>query len=181
VLAALFDAYREYFQAVRDGYLRPGLEREPQFAARLARARQAGRLARSNLEAAAARLSAEPRVDPARLTRLNTILANSHRFIHAAMALESGLFRSRPVPARQAFSDFANAVDTALYFLSAYLRGSAIEPRDLPDLRQAHLALLDSGDSKMERYALVNVEADRIANSVNSLAAEIVHWVGSSP
>jgi uncharacterized membrane protein YccC len=179
-LATLFDEYRSYFQAVRDAYLQPGLERQPEFVARLALVRQAGRLARTNLEAAAARFSAEPGVDPQRLTLLPVILANSHRFIHAVMALEAGLSRSRPVPARQAFSEFANGVDTTLYFLSAYLRGSPSAPGDLPDLRQIHHRLVNAGDSQIERYALVNVEADRITNSTNSLAVEVLHWVGSS-
>ena len=40
------------------------------------------------------------RAPPAAITRLQAILANSHRFIHAVMALEAGLFRSQPVPAR---------------------------------------------------------------------------------
>ena len=99
-LARLLDAYRAYFQAVRDAYLRPGLESDPVFAARLERVRQAGRLARTTLEASVARLRLEPGVTASRLTRLQAILANSHRFIHAVMALEAGLFRSRPAPAR---------------------------------------------------------------------------------
>jgi len=178
-LAALFDGYREYFQTVRDAYLKPGLEQDPEFAERLSRARQAGRLARTNLEASAARLAVEPGAGPARLTALNIILANSHRFIHASMALEAGLFTSSPVPARQPFSAFANGVDATLYFLSAYLRGSAAEPGDLPDLREMHRTLIHSGDSHVERYALVNVETDRITNSLNSLAVEVLHWAGS--
>ena len=99
-LAHLLDAYREYFQAVRDAYLQPGIERDPLFAARLDRARQAGRLARSNAEASAQRYRLEGGVPPDRITALQAILANSHRFIHAVMALEAGIYRSRAVPAR---------------------------------------------------------------------------------
>ena len=180
-LAALFDAYRDYFQAVRDVYLRPGLEREPPFAARLSRARQAGRLARSNLEASVARLTTEPGVEPARLTAAQIIMANSRRFIHAVMALEAGIFRGRAVPARHAFADFANGVDATLYFLSAYLRGRATpHPDDLPDLREAHHTLLTSGDSNVDRYALVNVESDRVTNSVNSLVVDTFGWLDST-
>ncbi|HJZ98250.1 MAG TPA: FUSC family protein [Candidatus Solibacter sp.] len=172
-LAQLLDSYRTYFQAVRDAYLEPGVPHD------LSRLRQEGRVARTNLEASMARFASEPGVDAARLTALNTIIANSHRYIHAAMALEAGLLRSRPVPARPAFREFANAVDATLYFLSAYLRGSHAEPGDLPDLRALHRALAESGDGSVDRYALVNIEADRIANTVNSLAEEILHWVGS--
>jgi uncharacterized membrane protein YccC len=171
-LAELLDAYRQYFQGVCEAFLQPDRPSD------LSRVRQAGRLARTNMEASVARFTSEPGVDAARLTVLETILANSHRYIHAVMALEAGLLQSRPVPARPAFLDFANAVDATLYFLAAYLRGSPAEPGDLPDLRALHHALTQSGGTGVERYALVNVEADRIANSVNSLALEIMHWVG---
>ena len=63
-------------------------------------------------------------------------MANSHRFIHAVMALDAGLHRSRPATARDAFRTFANAVDATLYFLAAALRGSRIDPKTLPDLRE---------------------------------------------
>jgi hypothetical protein len=82
------------------------------------------------------------------------------------------------VPARPAFREFGNAVDATLYFLSAYLRGSAAEPGDLPDLRALHQKLEHSVGAGVERYELVNIEADRIANSLNSLALEIMQLVG---
>ena len=97
-LARLLDAYRAYFQAVRDAYLHPGLESDPVFAARLERVRQSSRLARTTLEASVARLRLEPGVSESRIARLQAVLANSHRLIHAVMALEAGLFRSRPAP-----------------------------------------------------------------------------------
>ncbi len=178
-LARLLDAYRAYFQTVRDAYLHPGIERDAAFAARLNRARQSGRLARTTLEASVARLRLEPGVAASRLTTLQAILANSHRFIHAAMALEAGLFRSQPVPARPQFATFANNVDSTLYFLAAYLRGVAVEPGDLPDLREDHRALVQSGASHVERYELVNVETDRVTNSLNTLSLELIQWVGS--
>lgn len=179
-LARLLDAYRAYFQAVRDAYLHPGMERDPAFAARLERVRQAGRLARTTLEASVARLRMEPGETADRLTRLQAILANSHRLIHAVMALEAGLFRSQPVPPRPAFGTFANNVDATLYFLAAYLRGVPVHAGDLPDLREDHRALLQSGASHAERYDLVNVESDRVTNSLNTLSVELVQWVGSA-
>jgi uncharacterized membrane protein YccC len=179
-LARLFDSYRAYFQAVRDAYLHPGLERDAAFASRLEQVRQAGRLARTTLEASMARLRTEPGVAPGRLTTLQAILANSHRFIHAAMALEAGLWRSQPVPARPEFATFVNDVDATLYFLAAYLRGVAVEAGDLPDLREDHRALVQSGVSHAERYELVNVEADRVTNSLNTLSGELIQWVESA-
>jgi uncharacterized membrane protein YccC len=179
-LARLLDAYRAYFQAVRDAYLHPGQESDPVFAARLERVRQAGRLARTTLEASVARLRLEPGVAARQLSKLQSILANSHRFIHAVMALEAGLFRSRSVPARPQFATFANDVDSTLYFLAAYLRGVPLRPGDLPDLREDHRALLRSGAPDVERYELVNVETDRVTNSLNTLAGELIQWVSGA-
>jgi uncharacterized membrane protein YccC len=146
--------------------------------ARLDRARQAVRLGRTNLEASVARLRTEPGDPAERLTALNAILANSHRLVHALMSLEAGLVRSQPVPARPAFRTFANDVDATLYFLASYLRGTPIQPGDLPDLREDHRALLHSGDYHSDRYELVNVETDRVTNSLNTLSLDIVHWAG---
>ena len=149
-MAGLLDAYRTYFGAVSNAYLEP----EKPFAAELDRARMAARLARSNLEAAATRLLFEPGMTPPRLTGLNAILANSHRFIYAAMALEAGLVRSRPVPARPQFHVLANHVDLTLYYLAASLRGSPIAAAHLPNLREDHHGLASAGDPSVERYAL---------------------------
>lgn len=178
-VARLLDTYRAYFQAVRDGYLHPGIENDPAFAARLDQVRQAGRLARTNAQASAERFRLEGGVSGDRVTALQAILANSHRFIHAVMALEAGLFRSQAVPARAEFQTFTNAADKTLYFLSSYLRGASLHPEDLPDLRDSHHALILAGDSKVERYALVNTETDRVTNSLNTLAVEVVQWVAS--
>jgi hypothetical protein len=82
------------------------------------------------------------------------------------------------VPARPAFRTFANDVDATLYFLASYLRGTPIQPGDLPDLREDHRALLHSGDYHSDRYELVNVETDRVTNSLNTLSLDIVHWAG---
>ena len=107
------------------------------------------------------------------------MLADSHRFIHAVMALEAGLYRSQPVPARPAFATFANNVDSTLYFLAAYLRGVPVQPGDLPDLREDHRALLRTAVSPAERYAVVNVETDRVTNSLNTLSVELIKWAAS--
>jgi uncharacterized membrane protein YccC len=171
-LAAMLDAYRAYFRAVRDAYLEP----EKAFAPELDHARMASRLRRSNLEAAATRLRAEPGVRASRLTALDAILANSHRFIHAAMALEAGLVRSHQAPARDGFRVLTNHIDLTLHNLAASLRGSKVPAADLPDLREDHRALAGSGAPGVERYALVDVETDRIVNTVNTLTGEILAW-----
>jgi uncharacterized membrane protein YccC len=178
-LARLLDAYRVYFQAVRDGLLHPGIESQIAFSRRLEDVRQAARLARSNTEGSAERVRIEGGVAPDRVTALQTILANSHRFIHAVMALEAALSRSQAAPARAEFHTYSNAVDTTLYYLSAYLRGTPASPSDLPDLRERHRALAAAGDPLVGRYALVNIETDRITNSLNTLAVEVIQWIAA--
>jgi len=170
VLAALLEAYRAYFRAVCEGYL------SAPDARRLDRTRLAARLARSNLDASLGRLRAEPGTDAAYLMALDAAVANSLRFIHAAMSLEAGLYRSRPVPARPPFRPFMEHVDLTLHYLAAVLRGSTTTPEHLPDLRQDHRALVEAIPTNAERHALVNVETDRITNSVNTLAKEILDW-----
>jgi len=102
------------------------------------------------------------------------MLASSHRLIHAVMALEAGLHGSRPAPARPEFRRFANDLELTLHSLAGALRGSPLTPADLPDLREDHHALTHSGDPETERYALVNVETDRITNSLNTLSEELL-------
>jgi len=104
------------------------------------------------------------------------MLASSHRLIHAIMALEAGLHGSQPAPARAAFRRFADDVEVTLHSLAGALRGSPLERGGLPDLREDHRALAHSGDRAAERYALVNVETDRIANSLNTLRDEWLEW-----
>jgi hypothetical protein len=115
----------------------------------------------------------EPGLAEARLTALNRILADSHRFIHALMALESGLARSAPVPARDATRVLFDGFDATIYYLAAALRGSAVQPSDLPGLRSAHTAVLRQGDPATVRYILVNIETDRMVNSLNTLSGEV--------
>ena len=179
-LSQMLDAYRLYFRSIRVSYeAQNQVEPRTPEADELDRARMKARLARSNLEASIDRLSAEPGAASARVSLLGAVLASSHRLVHAIMALEAGLSSSRPVPARAAFRSFANDVELTLYYLASALRGSPIERNALPDLREDHHALVHSGDSLTERYALVNVETDRITNSLNTLSEDLLRWTGS--
>jgi uncharacterized membrane protein YccC len=176
-MAQMLDAYREYFRAIRESYIQP----EASFEDALDRARLAARRARSNLEASFDRLRAEPGTAPQTMAALSGMLASSHRLIHAIMALEAGLHGSHPAPARGAFRRFANDVELTLHSLAGALRGSPLERGDLPDLREDHHALAHSGDPATERYALVNVETDRVTNSLNTLSEEVLGWLESAP
>jgi uncharacterized membrane protein YccC len=167
-LADLFDAYRAYFEAVRDAYVAPGPGAQP----RLDRARLAARLARTNAEASLTRLATEPGVKEERLTALRQLLANSHRFVLAVMSLEAGLTRSAPAPVRESFRTFSGGVTTTLQQLADALRAKPVAG-SLPDLREMHGELVRSGDPHFGRHALVNVEADRIVNSLNTLWEQV--------
>jgi uncharacterized membrane protein YccC len=172
-LAQLLDAYRAYFHAIRECYLAP----ETCQATELDRTRVAGRLARSNLEASIDRSSAEPGSTAQSISLLGAMLASSRRLAHAMMALEAGLARRGSAPARPAFRKLADDIELTLYYLAAALRGSTFKKVDLPDLREDHHSLVQSGDSITEQYALVNVETDRITNSLNTLSEEVLQWV----
>jgi uncharacterized membrane protein YccC len=176
-LAQMLDAYRAYFRTIREGYIQHAAD----FEAALDRTRIAARLARSNLEASLDRLSAEPGTTTKTARALAGMLASSHRLVHSLMALEAGLSTSTAVPAREAFRRFANDTDLTLYLLAAALRGSKLARADLPDLREDHHALVHSGDPPTERYALVNVETDRVTNSLNTLREQVLGWLASSP
>jgi len=173
LIAEMLDAYRNAFHGIRLSYENP----KGSFEKQRDRARMPARLARSNLLASVERLTWEPGTSPETLSTLSGILASSHRLIHAIMALEAGLYTSSPVPARPGFRPFANDVELTLYYLASALRGSPILRNTLPDLREDHHALLESGDGHVERYALVNTETDRITNSLNTLSAELLQWL----
>ena len=174
-VAQMLDAYRDYFRVIKESYIHA----DTHLSAELDRARAAARLARSNLEASIDRLSAEPGTSAETLKLLGGILASSHRLVHGMMALEAVLLSSHPAPAQEPFRRFADDVELTLYYLAAAVRGSPIHAEALPNLREGHNALVHSGDALNDRYALVNVETDRITNSLNTLTGELLRWMGA--
>jgi uncharacterized membrane protein YccC len=169
MLAQLLDAYGEYFHAVTQSFFRPSAE----IPRELDRTRQESRRARSNLEASLDRLRSEPGTTPNQMERWNAMLASSHRFAHATMALEASQRQTAAAPGRSAFLAFAEDVEKTLALLSQTLRGGRTVERKFPNLREDHHKLLRAGDAHTERYALTNVEADRMTNSLNSLREQI--------
>jgi len=95
------------------------------------------------------------------------------------MAFEAALLTIHPVPAREPFHRFADEAELTLYYLAAALRGAPIHVEELPNLREDHNALVHSGDALNDQYALVNVETDRITNSLNTLTGELLRWMGA--
>ncbi|MCU1259078.1 MAG: protein of unknown function YccS/YhfK [Bryobacterales bacterium] len=172
-LARMLDAYRDYFRAVAQAYIDAKADMREQ----LDRARQGARLARSNAEASVDRLAGEPGASPEEVAALQAMLASSHRLVHAVMALEAGLTSRQRPPARPAFRILAHLVERTLHSLAEALRGSPLRAEDLPDLRAGHQQLIGSGDLAPERYELSNVETDRIVNSLNTLAEQVLRWI----
>jgi uncharacterized membrane protein YccC len=171
LLASLLDCYRDYFHGVVEGYRRGSLENDTE----LDRKRMVARLARSNLEASADRMRAEPGTRQDQITLLSAILANSHRFVRATMALEVVPLGTKPVS--EAFFGFAHDVEKTLELLSSALRGTKVREREFPDLREDHRRLQRSADSATERYALVIEETDRMTNSLNTLSEQVMQWL----
>jgi uncharacterized membrane protein YccC len=168
--AQMIEAYRIYLQEIVAAYTK-GSSADME---KLARARLAARLARSNAVASVDRLNAEPGMSREQVSSAASILASSHRLLYALMALDSGLQNSSPAPPGDEFRKFVSDIDLTLYLLAAALRGSPLLKKQLPDLRADHLKLLESGDPARERYALVNIETDRMTNSVNTLRDQIL-------
>jgi hypothetical protein len=113
---------------------------------------------------------------------LSAILASTRRLARALLALEAAIGPESAAPVPPPFRTFADNTALTLYYLAALLRGSAIGPELLPDLRADHSALLDSPERTGQPYALINTEADRLTNSVNTLSEEVFRWsVPSGP
>ena len=172
-IAQMLDAYREYFHALAEAYIR----NQTSSARELDRLRLRARMTRTNLEASIGRLGAEPGTTAEQMHNLNALLASSHRFVHALMALDAAWLHTAAVPARTAFGTFAADVENTLELLAAALRGKHVQLNEFPDLREDHHVLVQSGDRTIERYALVNVEADRIVNSLNTLREQVIERV----
>jgi uncharacterized membrane protein YccC len=171
MLAKMLEAYRAYFHAVAEIHL----QCKPQNETELNRLRLAARLARSNMEASADRLRAEPGTRPEQLSLLTAMLVNSHRFVRATMALEVVPVGTEPV--YEEFRVFARDVEKTLEQLATALRGEKVVARHLlPNLREDHHRLVNSADSEMIRYALMYEETDRMTNSLNTLREQVLQW-----
>jgi uncharacterized membrane protein YccC len=171
-VAALLAAYREYFSAVARAY--DGKDAADSLA--IEKPRQNSRTARTNLESSMDRLGAEPGVTAEQINRVNAMLASSHRFAHAIMALEAGLPLTPAVPAREEVRIFMTDVEKTLRFLEEVLTGGKVPEKKFPNLREDHNRIIAAGDPEKQRYALVNIETDRMTNSLNTLREEILEW-----
>ena len=177
-IAQMLDAYRNYIESLAG--VRAADESSIQ---ELESARRGGRVARSNLEASIERLSSEPGTTREQMSRLNSVLASSHRLVHALMAWDAIFSQSPELSNSPALTLFAASVGRTLRLLADTLRGSRIPLKDFPDLREEYRAMVQAragsrgGDGSP--FDSINIEADRITNSVNTLAEQIMHWTRS--
>jgi uncharacterized membrane protein YccC len=172
MMARLLDAYRAYFSSVVDALTQAG-EANP---AELDKARLAARRARTNAVASVDRMQAEPGTRAEEVELLLGMLASSHRFVHAVMSVETGILPGKRPAMRKEFPAFAADVNRTLEGLAAELRKSRPAGQKWPDLREEHRRLTQNPLSAEEQYALMNMEADRTANSLNTLREQIVGW-----
>jgi uncharacterized membrane protein YccC len=177
-IARLLDAYRDYVGVLPSA--RPSHELGSQ---ELERVRRAARSARTNLQASADRLASEPGTTREQLAGLNAILASSHRLIHAIMALDLIFLQNPGLADSEPFRRYCGQLSRTLTLLSAALHGERVMAREFPDLREEHRLLMQARtppqNAAPAQFEPVNVEADRITNSVNTLAEHVMHWVRS--
>ena len=175
VMARLLDSYLVYFTNVID-YLEgnPGVTPID-----LDRLRLATRLARTNALASVDRMQTEPWTRPEDVPLLNGMLTSSHRLLHAVLSVEAGFVPGPGTKIRDEFRVFATDVKTTLAGLkpSAELRRTRPAGPKWPDLREDHRRLIQNPLGIYEQYALVNVEADRMTNSLNTLREQVGRWM----
>jgi len=162
-LADMLDAYREYVHAVFGVW-----QGEP--LASIERVRVKGRRARSNAQASVDRLCGEPGVTARQVNSIDTILVHSHTFVHAAMAMESRLYRNPRDQAPPWMPAFAGSVDRALTTLSGVLRNP-----DQPPAAGARRSRVDVDTPLPGKGGneLLETEADRMRTSLRSLGEEL--------
>jgi uncharacterized membrane protein YccC len=170
-LAKLLAVYREYFRAVAQRYLGSTADE-----ALVRRERLAARMARSNLEASVERLAAEPSTEPNQIESVRSMMASSHRFVHAIMALETGETKSTATSASPGLQRLVADVETTLLGLERVLQGQRTGSSQMPDLRNDFRVLLEADEQHLHPRTLATVEGDTIVNSVNTLREQILRW-----
>lgn len=173
VVARLLDSYRAYFANVVE-YLEGNFDVTT---ADLDRLRLAARVARTNALASVDRMQGEPWSRSDDIPVLTGMLASSHRFLQAVLSVEAAFLPGHATKIRDEFRAFASDVKTVLAGLSAELRGVRTSGHKWPDLREDHRRLIQNPLGVIEQYALVNVEADRMTNSLNTLREQVERWM----
>jgi uncharacterized membrane protein YccC len=168
-LADLLDAYARYTAAVADLHTARGA---------LQRARAACRLARSNAQASVDRARSEPVRGAAQVELGRAVLAHTHRFIHAMLAVDALRVPVRDGGGADEWAAFLGAVESALDAAREAIIGNA-RPDQPSRLRAGHGAL--AAAVRARPHAVGGAESatalldatDRITNSVDTLLDEL--------
>lgn len=168
-LAELVDAYRRYLSAVADPASKRGT---------LQRVRAACRLGRSNAQASVDRARSEPVRGQRQVELGRAVLAHSHRFIHAMLAVDAVRVEVRDAGGFDDLRAFLGVAGAALDAASSALTANE-PPGAPPKLRAAQEAFATRLLAEPERAggianATTLAEAsDRIANSLDTLLSEL--------
>ena len=170
-LANMLDAYREYTDAVLTAFEGGSLAIGP--------VRVRARRARTNAQASVDRLTGEPGTTQRQEAALNKILVDSHSFVHAAMAMESRLYRELRDPAPPWMPAFAASVDRALSTLSEILKNETILGNAVGTGARRSRIDVEVPAPGQSGNELLETEADRMRTSLRSLGEEIAKrdWV----
>lgn len=169
-LASLLDAYRDNLTAVAD---------LTEDATRLRRVRNAARLARTAAQASVDRARAEP-VRAGREVELGeSVLANSHRLIHAVIAIDALRPALRAAGGDQPeLAVLLQGAIGSLRWCSDLLRHRPLPKGDvrMRPLQEALFAAIRSDPDRFggpEAAAVLAEASDRLANSVDTLVGEL--------
>lgn len=168
-MAQLLAAYRAFVTAVAD----PTADR-----ARLQATRTAARLARSNAQASLDRARAEPVRARAQIELGATVLANTHRFVHAAVVVDAVRRTVRLAGGLPRLQTFLGAAGDVLAGLEETLRTGAPSRsvtglRPLQEALAAELTEDPDAAGGVETATTVIEATDRIANSLDTLVYEV--------
>jgi len=140
----------------------------------LHRARAAARLARSNAQASVDRAAAEP-VEGRREVELGrTVLAHTHRFIHAMLALDAVRVPLREAGGRPELAEFLAAAGEVLDATRTALATGEVPagPPKLRPLQERLRAAVPDGVDANTAGAVIEA-SDRVTNSLDTLLAEL--------
>ncbi len=170
-LADLVAAYRRYLDALAD----------PEVTAEVRqRARAGSRLARTNALASLDRARSEPVVARSAVELAESVLANSHRIVHALMTMDT--LRSIAHETVR-LREFLRACSEALAACERALRAETT-PRAIPRLRelqeQVFLELRASSDTAPETVAALADATDRLADGIDTLVAGLRRRLGAN-
>ncbi|HET6878111.1 MAG TPA: FUSC family protein [Jatrophihabitans sp.] len=171
-LSALVSAYRDYLLAVVDVDA-PDAGRE-----QLQRTRARSRVARTNAQASIDRARTEPVPADALIDLGRTILAQTHRFAHATLAIDAVRRTVREAGGFAKLRPFLDSAADVLAGIEVAARTGRIA-RAVPRLRplQEELADVLADDPEavggVATAAILTEASDRITNSLDTLVAEL--------